>query len=442
MAVYLLAMSTFGLRLLSTAIWVEGVFGAATPILAGTLTRLASRGSQEKLYKGLPLRRSLNRAASSQGSRRHTMSATTRFPERCSWLRRLAAAGVALVLAIGIAACDEGDDEGNGGSESTETFTERDVTFLLPFVHTISQAHTYFAEDEGYFDQCGLNVEMQEAAGVQNPVQLLLQGVVDYAELDPFAYVSAKNQGLPIRAIGMSSGTTDMSYISFAETGIEGPEDLPGHVVGLQPGADPAGFLDIILEQTIPDEADQVETVSLGFSLQPFRAGRVDVYSVFPSTPDVIALMLEGEELNIIRARDYGIAVPVGVSVISEDKAQEDPEEVTRFMAAQTRGMTLARDPSNVDRAVEATLSRLQEPPPEGVLEESFAAWVELRDLDLWDEEGPMWNAPEAYGQTQDLLLDQGEITEEMDVEELYDNSFLAESWENGEPVPLEDICP
>src|SRR5688500_8001095 len=84
-----------------------------------------------------------------------------------------------VLLAAGCGGSDGGDAGENGAGQPDQ------VKFLLAFVHDMVAVQYYFADDFGYFEQCGIDVEYQTAADVENPGQLILAGAVDIGILDP-----------------------------------------------------------------------------------------------------------------------------------------------------------------------------------------------------------------------------------------------------------------
>ena len=344
-----------------------------------------------------------------------------------------------LILLVTSACSTSSSDSDSEGSPS-----RAEASLLLSFLHDISTSYFYIAEDRGYLDDCGIDLELQTAAEVENPVQLLVAGEVDYAVLDPLSYIASVHRGLPVIAIAEDFAKHPAAYISFKETGIEGPEDLPGHVVGLQPGLDFEFFLkQIIRENLTPEQQEAVRTVPVGFDIRPLLTGRVDAYATFSSSAAIGQQVAEGQEFNFIRASDYGIDVPGNVIVTTTQRVEEEPDEVKRILAAVLKGMEENRLPENADESIDASLARMDAPLDREVMASIYTELADLRSHPEWTSNGVGWNVSESYAQAQRILLEAGEIDEELPPDSLFTNEFLEEIFDDqGKVTDLSTICP
>jgi NitT/TauT family transport system substrate-binding protein len=340
-------------------------------------------------------------------------------------------------LALVAAACNGDGDEGQQEGQQQQ---KDDVKFLLAFVHDMVAVQYYFAEDLGYFDQCGIDIEFQTAAEVENPGQLIVAGAVDIGILDPLSYISGIHRGLPFVGIAVDTARTGVAYVSLKETGIEGPEDLPGHTVGVNPGSDNLWFLEKIMEDNLtPQQQEQVNIVPAGFAIEPLLAGRFDAFTAWTTDSSLNSLKHEGREFNEIRANEHGIETMGNVIVTSEQTLEEKPDMVRRFLAAVLGGFE-ALTPENEEQAIDSALERIGEDIPREVEASIYQQLLELQQDPLWDEMGAGWHNPDGYAQTQDFLLENGEIEEELPVEELYTTEILEDVMVDGEPQ-IDQVC-
>lgn len=353
---------------------------------------------------------------------------------RSGWISLLAS----LVL---IAAACGGDSEEGSDAGADGTGGADDVTLLMAFVHSMDAVQYYLADDLGYFEQCDVDVTMRTAANVGNPTQLVVSDAVDYAIIDPLTYISAVHRDVPIVAIAQDTARTGVSYFSLKETGIEGPEDLPGHIVGVNPGNDNLWFVRQIMKENLsPEEQENVDIVPTNFSINPLLSGRVDAYSTWTTDESWhVAEEEEGFEFNVIKSYEHGIRTMGNVIITKQERLEEDPEGVSRFLAAVSAGLEEVV-PENADIAVEAALKRIDKDVSAEIEERVYDEFLLLQQNPLWEEKGVGWHDPEAYGQTQDLLLENGELDEALPVEELYTTEVLEEVFVDGK-ADLEGVC-
>lgn len=341
-------------------------------------------------------------------------------------------------LALVSASCGDSGESPDGGAAGNASNDH--VKFLLAYVHDMVAVQYYFAEDLGYFDQCGIDIEYQTAADVENPGQLILGGAVDIGILDPLTYISGVHRGLPYIAIAEDTARTGVSYVSLKETGIEGPQDLPGHTVGVNPGGDNLWFLQKIMDDNLtPEQQAEVNIVPAGFSIQPLIAGRIDAYTAWTTDSALNSLKHDGYEFNEIRANENGIQTMGNVIVVSKQMLEENPDLVTRFLAAVSGGFE-ALTPENEEQAIDSALARIGEDIPREVEGSIYQQLLELQQDPVWDEMGVGWHNPDAYAQTQDFLLANGEISEAMPVEDLYTTEVLEKVIVDGQPQ-IDEVC-
>jgi NitT/TauT family transport system substrate-binding protein len=353
---------------------------------------------------------------------------------------RVYRSGVALIFVLLLAAsCSSGDDQQASGGDAGSSTTP--VTLLLAFPDSIDWTGYYFAQDDGYFSQCGLDVTLKSSSGVSNPTQLLIGGAVDYAIIDPLTYISAVNRGLPIVAIAQDTAHTGVAYWSQTHNAIQGPADLPGQTVGLNPGDDNLWYLqDIMSRELTPDEQAQVNIVPTNFSINPLLTGKVDVMGDWTNDPALFEAENDGFEWNFFKASDYGIEAAGNLLVTTQDKVNENLDDVQRFLVGVAAGLEQAT-PENADKALDTTIERMGDAAPSReALAKAYANWLELETSPLYEQNGVMWNDPASYEQVQDFLLQNGEISEKRPVDELYSNDVLNGIFTDGK-ADLAKVC-
>lgn len=356
---------------------------------------------------------------------------------------------VLLSVIILLAACAQ--DDAVSENATREERKRETVTLLLSFLHSVNNNPYYLAEDLGYFDRCGIDIKFLPALEVENPLGVMLAGRVDYVVVDPLQAVTAIHQGLPVIPISEELARTPLSVVSLAKTGIESIADLPGHTVGVpSTGGGDEWFLKAAMEDSglTPEEQERVRIVAVGFDIQPVLTGKVDAQTQFPTNPLFATLLLEGTEFNIFPFGDVGITTPGNVIVAPQEKVDDDPESVSRFMAAVEAGMEASLDPANAARAVELTQDYIGGEGVQDVLKTEvglhlYDAIQEFRQEPLWDENGMGWNSAEGYAQAQDILIRFEQISEEdrLSPEDLYTNDILERVFDDNGEVRLDEVC-
>jgi len=144
------------------------------------------------------------------------------------WRRHLAWIGVLALVAV---AC--GDDGGTAGTGAPEECTEPDpVRLQLQWFAQSQFAGYYVALDNGFYEAQCLDVTILEGAVEIVPQQVLATGGAEFGlAWVPKALVSREGGAdiVNIAQVFERSGTLE---VSFADSGIESPEDWAGKKVG------------------------------------------------------------------------------------------------------------------------------------------------------------------------------------------------------------------
>src|SRR4029079_4281117 len=129
--------------------------------------------------------------------------------------RRIALAAAALALVTGTAFA-QGKDK---------------VVLLLNWYTYSEHAPFYLGKARGYFDQEGIDLDIQEGRGSGVTVQAVAAGTATfgYADVPPMIHAAAK--GAPVTAVGVARQTGPMSVMGFADKNIRKPDDIKGRIV-------------------------------------------------------------------------------------------------------------------------------------------------------------------------------------------------------------------
>src|SRR3982074_3827407 len=144
----------------------------------------------------------------------------------------------------------------------------------LPFVAV------YVAQANGYFAQQGLQVEIAHATGQGEHLKLLLQGSQDVITASADEVLARRSEGLPVMAISVLGQRTQRAMAVKADSGIRGPKDWEGRLVGCK--VEPAPEYLAMLASAGVDRG-RIREVPVGFDPRLLASGSVDVYPGFGS---------------------------------------------------------------------------------------------------------------------------------------------------------------
>ena len=303
-----------------------------------------------------------------------------------------------------LAAC--GDDGGEGDTDDTSPATDcdtpDDVRLQLQWVAQAQFAGYFVAKDLGFYeDQC-LDVDILEGAVEIVPQTVLASGGAEFGlAWVPKALVS-REQGADIVNIAQVFERSGTLEVSFADSGIESPEDWAGRTVGYWGFGNEFELTAAIEKFEVPD----VELVAQQFDMLALLNGDIDaaeamIYNEYAQVLEAVnpdtGELYQPEDLNVIDFNDPDVGTAMlqdAVWVNAEWIAEEGNEDVaTRFLTASFQGWIHCLD--NFDECVEVVLNN------GSTLGESHQQWqlneilglifpatngIGVMNQDLWDQ--------------------------------------------------------
>ena len=269
--------------------------------------------------------------------------------------KRLLGAGVvALSLAATLtttARANTGTTEPNGGGdcESVDSISLQLQWFIQ------AQFGGFFAADqEGFYaDRC-LEVEILEGGVDITPQQVLADGGADFATTWVPKALATREAGADIVHIAQILNRSGTLQLSFADSGIESPADFAGHSVGNWGfGNEYEVFAG--MAQAGVDPAD-VTHVQQGGDMAPFVAGDIEAaeamtyneYALVLETPNPeTGELFQPEDLNVISYEELGVGMLQDSIWADGARLADDPEYrdiAIRFVAASIEGWVFCRD--------------------------------------------------------------------------------------------------
>ncbi|MGD0765803.1 MAG: ABC transporter substrate-binding protein, partial [Dehalococcoidia bacterium] len=318
----------------------------------------------------------------------------------------LALCGLVAIPALLMAACS-GNGAASPGTASTLPALEK-VTFMAGFTPqaNLPFVGAYVAKEKGFFQEEGLDVDIQHSSGGSQHIQLLMAGQVQFTTADAATVLQRiADPGLPLVSIALIGQTGQQGWVTLAGSGLDDPADWKGKTVGYR-NTVPPDLLAILKARGLT--LDDVDAVNIGNQPpQLLVEGSVDVYPVFLSNePDIIRRTL-GKEVKVFRAADYGMPTLGLTYVTTRDYADQHADTVAHFLAAVIRGIEWARH--NRDAATDIVLKYA---PDEDRQHERFMLDAELQAADsgVTREHGLGWQTQEQWSALNDALHQYGAL--------------------------------
>lgn len=294
------------------------------------------------------------------------------------------------------------------------------VTIMMPFISQIQWAAYYTAKGRGYYQDEGLEVEIQYSTkGSAGPIEQLIGGNVNLILTDEESVIMARSKDLDIVAVYPIEPTNVFYIVSEKNKNITKPADLIGKKVGLISSASGAyGNLLAILQLSKIDK-NKVEIVQAGTSIVPaFLERKFDAAAIHLSQK--LLIKEKNPDLNIINASDY-TNISRGHVVATGSLVKNNPELIKKFLRATKKGLEYAVN--NPEEAVNIYISF--NPDAESQRKVSQDLWNAFIEEYHYKTGIPGLESPQDWQKSQDVSYDVGLITKKTNVSEMYTNEFI-----------------
>jgi NitT/TauT family transport system substrate-binding protein len=288
----------------------------------------------------------------------------------------------------------------------------------MGYIPNIQFAPMYVAIEKGYFQEAGLDVEMDYKFETDG-VALVGAGELPLAVVSGEQVLLARAQGLPVVYVAAWYQQYPVSVVARSELGVLIPQDLKGKKIGL-PGLFGANYVGLraLLSEAKMSESD-VSLDSIGFNqVELLAAGEQDVVVGYTAN-EPIQLRARGIPVTEIRVADYVQLASNGI-LASEKVISENPELVRSFVRAFLKGLadTIAA-PDEAFELSEAYIPNFAE------LDAAVQKEVLTTSIEQWKAARLGYSDPQAWENMQDVLLEAGLITEKMDLKKAFTNEFI-----------------
>lgn len=323
--------------------------------------------------------------------------------------------GILAVLAILLTAC---------GSTTPAKPADK-VTVQLSWFHSVEYAGLYAAVEQGYYAEAGLDVLLKSGGPEVDALGEVKNGNAQFGISTGDSLIIAKTRGDNFVAIETIFRNNPMVAMSLSESGIEKPEDLSGKIVGvIAPDLNTTWdvqFLALLQKMNIPQDSVHFSAIEDYHGANELKSKRLDVMSGMFATNEPVIADLEGDALNLIYYKDYGIDVYANTIFATDEFVQNNGDLVGRFVKATTRGYQYAIEhPEEVASYVlkyDETLDLV-------VQQETMKAqipFIDTGDAPIGSMDESVWNS------TQDILLQFDLISQPIDLNTIYTNQFVSE---------------
>ncbi len=213
------------------------------------------------------------------------------------------------------------------------------TSLRLKWVSQAQFAGYYSAQKEEYYKEEGLEVQIDPAGPNISPIQSVVSGINEFGIAGAEQIITAIDNNVPIVAIAVIYRETPEALVSKKSLNITTPKDLIGKTVGVVYDND-ENLYRLFLKKNGIDEKSIKEVPAIT-GISQVMTDQVDAKMAYEMN-DAVLLTIEGEEVNILKFREYGVKVYADTIFTTKEMVEKHPEKVKKFLKASIKGWEYA----------------------------------------------------------------------------------------------------
>jgi NitT/TauT family transport system substrate-binding protein len=210
----------------------------------------------------------------------------------------------------------------------------------------ISTVGVYFALDNGFFEEEGLEVEVIPYPGSTTATRALLSGDADIVMTGGDTAYLAWQNGAPIKII--SSPVAKGTDVMIANAPIDSLDDLAGKRFAISDPGSTAEILGRIVIERAGVDPESLQYVSIGSPPDRVRAmlaNQVDLTAATILILEPVLQAVEAGQVNVLTsfAEEFP-DIPLAYNIASDNMIAENRDMLVRFLRAEIRGYQWATE--------------------------------------------------------------------------------------------------
>jgi len=295
------------------------------------------------------------------------------------------------------------------------------VSIMLDWYPNAVHSFLYVAEEKGYFEDEGIELDIQFPANPTDPINLAAAGKVTLGiTYQPDVIIARSEQDIGVKSVGVLV-RSPLNHVAFLkENGIESPKDLEGKIVGYTGIPLNEAMLKTMMDADSADYS-KVNMVDVGFELNSsLISKKADAVIGAYINHEVPLLEYEGFPTGYIDPTDFGVPSFYELVVVtSDDTWKNEQQNIEAFWRAVGKAFD---DMENDPEEALAILLKYQDEANFPLVEE-----VEKESLSILL---PKMKAPGTFGEqdeetwtvTAKWMKETGLLQKDVDLEGIYVN--------------------
>jgi len=217
-------------------------------------------------------------------------------------------------------------------------------------------AAMHLALEKGWFEQAGLDVEVQDGTGTINTLQLIGAGRVDVGQVSVGTMAVAMENGLDLVSIAGFARTGDLAVMTAADQGVKSPQDLRGKKIVCFTTSPWAPFIEPFLKANNLGRGDvNLVMVSPSAMISTYASGNSDAF--MSQAPFGMPMVRKTRPATALLLADSGISFPSYGLVATPAMLKQKGDALRKLVQVQVKAWNYLYA-GHIDEGVKAILAQ------------------------------------------------------------------------------------
>lgn len=306
--------------------------------------------------------------------------------------------------------------------------SSNNVITISEVAHSLFYAPMYIADSMGYFEEEGLNIEIELANGSDVVMASLISGSADIGLLGPetVVYMHSNSDTILPTIFGQLTACDGSFLVARTDTeDFDWSDLIDSHVIAGRKAGLPAMSLEYVLKQNglIPgdeigvDDCNVFFDTSIEYSLTvpTFTGGTGDYVTVFE--PSASSIELEEQGYIVASVGEYGGNLPFTAFASMTEYMDDNPETIESFLNAVAKGYEFLMNASDQEIA-DALKSHFSTTSDELII----SSVNNYMSINAYASDFVF--TEESWTLLQDVMESAGELTERIEYSDAIDNTY------------------
>lgn len=211
------------------------------------------------------------------------------------------------------------------------------VNLLLNWVPTADHSPYYYAKAQGWYDQAGLDVNIESGKGSGVSAQRVGAANTEFAIADMATALVAKSKGADLVAVMTVYANSPQGFYWLKSSGITGAKDFPGKKLGNPPG-DASRVMWPAFAKQVGIGTDSVTFVNITpqAKVASLKAKAIDITSDFYNEHD-LKVREFGADLGFLAWRDIGLNLYGNSIIVNGEYLGKNKDKVAKFVSVSQK---------------------------------------------------------------------------------------------------------